>query len=364
MKLKNKLLPLVGVGAVCATVTPLAMLTSCGNNGNLIDLTTRYEPSFDKLKSSEGPFYWNDVEGPEKSATNVWTDFMIENPDCFSEEYYWSVSTAVRTTNNRSMNGNYEKVKEWAEKEPEILNPDVVAGKPEKAESSTNAAELFSYTSFFDVDEEKISNVKIEKTKVSYDPDGASTGQEAYTEQVIPVISFDLEYERTLNTKARNADFVNVSAYQASLNQTTTLHGVEKYYRIPFVVYPMDYETISGAIIQVWKLLPLFEWMAHDTLGVQGVYTPESAAAGTIIGTSDKILWNIDVELQSSTTGEFTQSGMTQKISNKHKTNFSLNWDNYKAILAENPDALETLQIKFSEGLYTSWYLYSIGIKE
>lgn len=51
MKIKNKLLPLVGIGAACASITPIAVLTSCTDNG-MINLLKKYVPSGEQHEST------------------------------------------------------------------------------------------------------------------------------------------------------------------------------------------------------------------------------------------------------------------------------------------------------------------------
>lgn len=86
MKLKNKLLPLVGVAAVCATAAPIA-LTSCKTNNDWIDLMEKYNPTVKALdnqtltteKANEAYF---GKEGSWKSD-----DEVIKT---FKDDYLWS----------------------------------------------------------------------------------------------------------------------------------------------------------------------------------------------------------------------------------------------------------------------------------
>lgn len=98
MKLKNKLLPLVGVATACAAVAPIA-LTSCKNNADgFVDLLKLYKPTIDMhCQGKDGNKVLTKAEANKAyfgDATDGWTDDETIQ-ERIKQDYYWSKSLAA-----------------------------------------------------------------------------------------------------------------------------------------------------------------------------------------------------------------------------------------------------------------------------
>lgn len=89
MKLKNKLLPLVGTAAIAATIAPIS-LTSCGasSSNGFVSLTKKYTPDLEYYKGADK--FNNEFEAAEAYAKE-----LQNNPEIFIGDYLWSSSKAI-----------------------------------------------------------------------------------------------------------------------------------------------------------------------------------------------------------------------------------------------------------------------------
>ncbi len=95
---KTKLLPLVGIGAVCTTITPLAILTGCNNNNNngYVNALSRYLPKGIEQHEYVSPMTSEEAT-QEYGKVLVGTQEKPGNPNLFKEDFYWYVSNELRS---------------------------------------------------------------------------------------------------------------------------------------------------------------------------------------------------------------------------------------------------------------------------
>ena len=102
MKLKTKLLPLVGASAVCATVAPIAMTSCSTNGGETYNLLEQYIPA-NKLTNMS---YMQD------KASKLYTLSILDNPDILKEDYLWSEYMLNTNAEQNYWSNDYTSVKD------------------------------------------------------------------------------------------------------------------------------------------------------------------------------------------------------------------------------------------------------------
>ena len=114
MKLKTKFLPLVGLGAVCATAMPLA-LTSCkGNNedSDWVNCNEKYTPTIKRYEPEDDNYYWSQAD--EVTPTAKYCEAVSGdegNKHIFEQDFYWyqSMYNEVSKSGNNAIISYYTK---------------------------------------------------------------------------------------------------------------------------------------------------------------------------------------------------------------------------------------------------------------
>lgn len=205
---KTKLLPLVGIGAICTTVTPLAILTGCNNNNNgFINVLNRYLP--------KGIEQHGSIEYDSDEATGEYGAALKENPNLFKEDFYWYVSNEIRN------------LQQYAYELKEVVTPalkDVIYGKI--------VDHLTSYGYNVTLAQARVMPfTKIGRThdiKIDVNDVQSITPEEAEGKHVI-LLSF------TLNYNYKYEDYT-VSGH-SSINDIEEMSGSTEFRNVPYVLY-------------------------------------------------------------------------------------------------------------------------------
>lgn len=229
MKLKTKLLPLVGAAAVCATVAPVT-LTSCGNQtalGQNVDLTKVYTPK--TVQHEYGMFEYQNI------MDDYFNDVM-DNKEVFAEDYIWSKSKYVGLT--------------------DVLFKAILKMNSQADAQGGNAFKLNGASG-------EISNLSIIERQFIYKPGEESPFQDELTLK-IPTASFNYKY---------SIDVAYEDPYTGDEIQTIVEANMD-YANIPFIVVPIDVllnmlprgfiEEISTLLQMLnsnWVVMPFAGWM-------------------------------------------------------------------------------------------------------
>lgn len=263
MKLKTKLIPLVGVATLCATVAPIA-LTSCEQTTDGINLLEQYKPSYERLDyQDEGMTYLEGIKS--------WVEQLQVDPNRFIEEYYWSMSHNVVSINRVYKQDAYVKeaaVEEAKKKEFEIFETLAIglSGKIGAFVPESSVPAVLAKSNLITKDIESFTNFNIEFREVEIEiPDTPKQKIQ------IPFVSFEHKYsvERLLNYK-RNKELLYSNAVSID---TIVEEGIAHLTNIPFIVIPQP-SVVYGT--KTWQVTPLIELLTNPKLAKrQGITFPE-----------------------------------------------------------------------------------------
>lgn len=214
MKLKNKLIPLAGVAAVCATVAPFS-LTACGNDNNnkvpdgYIDVTQRYTPKSAQYDEFEWNLSFDDANDYYSRAVSL-------NPEIFKEDLYWSFSNSIST---------YQHAQKPNNDEPEqSIWRDIISDEDNSSQSQEEIIDAgFGGT--------PISHyIKVENVDIKRFPEPESYAYDMF------LASFDLSYEIDYVYTSKEAPVKNLYSRR--------IVGESKFVNIPFYISYSERENL------------------------------------------------------------------------------------------------------------------------
>jgi len=101
---KIKLLPFIGMSALCATAAPIA-LTSCQSSDQMVNLMTVYNPTIEKAKAFTS-------EQTLTQLTNWYYTKVKENPTIYEQDFYYAHSLYISyLSQNQYVTMDYARVK-------------------------------------------------------------------------------------------------------------------------------------------------------------------------------------------------------------------------------------------------------------
>lgn len=297
MKLKTKLLPLVGAAAVCATVAPIT-LTSCGTNttlGTNINLMEKFNPK--GVQHEYGLYEY------ETLMEDYFNDVM-DNKELFAQDYTWSKAKYISLM--------------------EFLVTEYVFGGSDYA-GQTKKNLKFS----LDSASSEISNLSVQERQFLYIPREEEPEFENELTLKVPTASFDFKYSIGVHLVLPGQQASSVSEINMTVEANVS------YKNIPYIIVPLELyiKTIAGGyfldaeVNQLlnmvgtrWATIPFTGWMNQYSTNYKNV-TEEILGTGSV---GAPLGWSINADIKSTMAAETTESGITRDITEEELMHYDM----------------------------------------